>query len=189
MTLAPDLSLPEEPVELRRRTRALIEEDPDRGSAAVVDAGAFLADPLWGRWGPALEAAGMDRDRFDQVVAGYRRELWLWVRASAPGPRAPAASSAGSSAASRPTRTVTGRAIGPAAPGPMEGQAQRPGGPSITSPLGRQSGPDLPTISPGAQHPSWHVQHGSWEANAICISRSPPGPDHLLQGWTSPFDS
>jgi hypothetical protein len=75
---APGLSLPEEPVELRRRTRALVEEDPDRG-AAVVDAGAFLADPLWERWGPALERAGMDRDRFAGIVAGYRRELWLWV--------------------------------------------------------------------------------------------------------------
>ena len=78
MSRAPGLSLPEEPVELRRRTRALVEEDPDRG-AAVVDAGAFLADPLWERWGPALERAGMDRDRFAGVVAGYRRELWLWV--------------------------------------------------------------------------------------------------------------
>jgi hypothetical protein len=75
---APGLSLPEEPVELRRRTRALVEEDPDRG-AGVVDAGAFLADPLWERWGPALERAGMDRDRFAGLVAGYRRELWLWV--------------------------------------------------------------------------------------------------------------
>ena len=80
--VAPDLSrslaLPEEPVELRRRTRALIEQDPARG-AAVVDAGAWIADPLWGVWGPALERAGMDRDRFGEVVAGYRRELWLWV--------------------------------------------------------------------------------------------------------------
>jgi hypothetical protein len=75
---APGLSLPEEPVELRRRTRALVEEDPDRG-AAVVDAGAFLADLLWEGWGPALEPAGMDRDRFAGIVAGYRRELWLWV--------------------------------------------------------------------------------------------------------------
>jgi hypothetical protein len=78
VTGAPGLSLPEEPVELRRRTRALVEEDPGQG-AAVVDAGAFLADPLWERWGPALEAAGMDRDRFGGIVTGYRRELWLWV--------------------------------------------------------------------------------------------------------------
>ena len=78
MTEAPGLSLPEEPVELRRRTRALVEQDPERG-AATVDAGAFIADPLWERWGPALEAAGMDRGRFDSIVTGYRRELWLWV--------------------------------------------------------------------------------------------------------------
>ena len=78
--LAPgrSLSLPEEPVELRRRTRALIEQDPTEG-AAVVDAGSWIADPLWGSWGPALEAAGMDRGRFDEVVAGYHREPWLWV--------------------------------------------------------------------------------------------------------------
>jgi hypothetical protein len=72
------LALPEEPVELRRRTRALIEDDPAEG-AAVVDAGAWLADPLWAVWGPALRSAGMDRDRFGEVVAGDRRELWLWV--------------------------------------------------------------------------------------------------------------
>ncbi|MFL6220382.1 MAG: hypothetical protein ACJ742_17885 [Actinomycetes bacterium] len=72
------LALPEEPVELRRRTRALIEQDPERGTA-VVDAGSWIADPLWERWGPALKAAGMDRDRFGGIVTGYRRELWLWV--------------------------------------------------------------------------------------------------------------
>jgi hypothetical protein len=75
---ATDLSLPEEPVALRRRTRALIEEDAERGRA-VVDAGSWIADPLWERWGPALEPAGMDRDRFGGIVTGYRRELWLWV--------------------------------------------------------------------------------------------------------------
>ena len=78
MTAPAELTLPEEPVELRRATRALVEQDPARG-AAVVDDGGFLADPLWERWGPALEAAGLSRDRFDEIVAGYRRELWLWV--------------------------------------------------------------------------------------------------------------
>jgi hypothetical protein len=73
-----DLSLPEEPVGLRQRTRALIEEDPERGRA-VVDAGAWIADPLWERWGPALESVGIDRDHFGRIVTGYRRELWLWV--------------------------------------------------------------------------------------------------------------
>jgi hypothetical protein len=78
VSAAPRLRLPREPVGLRRRTRALVEQDPERG-AAVVDAGAFIADPLWERWGPALQPAGMDRDRFGRVVAGHRRELWLWV--------------------------------------------------------------------------------------------------------------
>ena len=72
------LALPAVPVELRGRTRALIEQDPRRGSAAL-DAGSWIADPLWDRWALALEAAGMPRDRFHQIVAGYRRELWLWV--------------------------------------------------------------------------------------------------------------
>jgi hypothetical protein len=80
--VAPDLSrslgLPEEPVELRRRTRALVEQDPARG-AALVDTGAWIADPLWVAWEAALEGGGMDRDRFGEIVAGYRRELWLWV--------------------------------------------------------------------------------------------------------------
>jgi hypothetical protein len=73
-----ELSIPEEPVELRARTRALVEETPERG-AALVDAAVWIADPLWERWGTALEAAGMDRRRFLGIVAGYRRELWLWV--------------------------------------------------------------------------------------------------------------
>jgi hypothetical protein len=74
----PDLPLPEEPVALRDRVRALVEQEPDRG-AALIDGGAWIADPLWERWGPLLEPAGMSRERFLHVVAGYRRELWLWV--------------------------------------------------------------------------------------------------------------
>jgi hypothetical protein len=77
-TPAPDLPLPEEPVALRASVRALVEGEPERG-AALIDGAAWIADPLWERWGPPLEAAGMSRARFLQVVAGYRRELWLWV--------------------------------------------------------------------------------------------------------------
>ena len=78
MSGAPGLSLPEEPVELRARTRALIERDPAQGGA-VMDESAWIAGSLWGTWGPALQAAGMDQARFDEIVSGYRRELWLWV--------------------------------------------------------------------------------------------------------------
>jgi hypothetical protein len=75
---AVNLPLPDEPVELRQRTRALAQEAPER-AAALLDAGEWIAGPLWQSWGPALAAAGMTRSRFLQVVAGYRRELWLWV--------------------------------------------------------------------------------------------------------------
>jgi hypothetical protein len=78
LSTEPTLPLPEEPVELRARVRALVEEAPARG-AALIDEGEWIADPLWERWGPLLEPAGMSRARFLQVVAGYRRELWLWV--------------------------------------------------------------------------------------------------------------
>jgi hypothetical protein len=74
----PTLPLPEEPVELRARVRALVEEAPARG-AALIDQGEWIVGPLWERWGSLLEPAGMSRARFLQVVAGYRRELWLWV--------------------------------------------------------------------------------------------------------------
>jgi len=74
----PDLPLPEEPAELRASTRALVEQDPAKGSA-LLDAGWWIAGPLWEQWGPALERAGLDRERFLGIVAGHRRELWLWV--------------------------------------------------------------------------------------------------------------
>ena len=77
-THRPDLPLPEEPVALRDRVRALVEREPERG-AALIDDAAWIADPLWECWGPLLEPAGMSRARFLRVVAGYRRELWLWV--------------------------------------------------------------------------------------------------------------
>ena len=72
------LPVPEEPVELRQETRALAQEAPER-AAALLEDGEWIAGPLWERWGPALQAAGMGRARFLRVVAGYRRELWLWV--------------------------------------------------------------------------------------------------------------
>ena len=78
MTVDWDLPLPEEPVELRARVRALVEHAPEQG-AALIDGAEWIADPLWERCGPLLEPAGMSRARFLQVVAGYRRELWLWV--------------------------------------------------------------------------------------------------------------
>ena len=74
---APDRSLPRSRPALRQRTRTLIQQTGTRGGGSDADPGS--PTPLWERWGPALQPAGMDRDRFDGIVAGYQRELWLWV--------------------------------------------------------------------------------------------------------------
>jgi hypothetical protein len=72
------LPLPKEPGELRAQTRALLEDWPEDG-ARVIDDATFVADPLWGEWGEALEGAGMDRGRFVEIARGYSGELRLWV--------------------------------------------------------------------------------------------------------------
>jgi hypothetical protein len=52
--------------------------------SAVLDGTAYdevlaeVATWLWARW-RIVEQAGIDRPAFDAVVAGYRRELWLWL--------------------------------------------------------------------------------------------------------------
>lgn len=78
ITPGPELPLPEEPVALGAQTRALVERSPAEG-AALIDRGEWIADPLWRAWGPALERAGIGRERLVEIVVDYRRELWLWV--------------------------------------------------------------------------------------------------------------
>jgi hypothetical protein len=73
-----ELAVPPEPVRLRARTRALAEQDPRQGLARVAE-GRWIAGPLWRLWGPELRRAGLRRSAFDRIVAGYARELWLWV--------------------------------------------------------------------------------------------------------------
>ena len=72
---AAQLEVPPEPVELHRELRTgLLAGQPFRPTA-----GAAVSELLWHRWGPGLQAAGMDRLAFGAVVDGHRRELWLWV--------------------------------------------------------------------------------------------------------------
>ena len=73
-----NLSLPEEPAELKAETRALLEESPEEGSDLIADA-AFVAEVLWEEWSGELEDAGMDYERFLEVCRGYSGELRLWV--------------------------------------------------------------------------------------------------------------
>jgi hypothetical protein len=39
----------------------------------------FFGAWLWERWRATLEPVGIAREAFIDVVAGYRRELWLWI--------------------------------------------------------------------------------------------------------------
>jgi hypothetical protein len=77
-TRATILGLPEEPADLRAKTRALLEDWPEEGTGVIGDA-AFVADLLWDEWGEDLAGAGMNRDRFLETARGYSGELRLWV--------------------------------------------------------------------------------------------------------------
>ncbi len=69
----PQLHLPDEPVE---RKRAWWEALADgRPYQEVLDE---VEGWLWARW-RIVERAGIDRPAFGAMVAGYRRELWLWL--------------------------------------------------------------------------------------------------------------
>jgi hypothetical protein len=78
-----ELSLPDEPQELRAETRALLEDSPEEGTR-LVEAGHPLAGLLWEEWGAELEAARMDRERFLQITRGYAGEIRLWVMGERP---------------------------------------------------------------------------------------------------------
>jgi hypothetical protein len=72
------LPLPEEPADLRAKTRALLEDGPEEGARVIGDA-AFVADLLWQEWREELEDAGMGHDHFLEIARGYSGELRLWV--------------------------------------------------------------------------------------------------------------
>ena len=72
------LPLPDEPTELKAKTRALLDDSPEEGSRLIADA-AFVSDVLWKVWGAELEGAGMGYDRYMEISRGYADELRLWV--------------------------------------------------------------------------------------------------------------
>jgi hypothetical protein len=67
----------EEPVEMQVGLRDALLGGVDwrEGFSSDICIGVLL----WERWRPSLEAAGMDREAFVDVVVGYGRELWLWL--------------------------------------------------------------------------------------------------------------
>ena len=70
--------MPDEPIELKAGTRALLEDSPEEGGRVIADA-AFVSDLLWGEWRADLEGAGMGYDRFLEISRSYAGELRLWV--------------------------------------------------------------------------------------------------------------
>jgi hypothetical protein len=72
------LSVPDEPIEIKARTRTLLEVSPEEGSRVIADA-AFVSDLLWGEWRADLEGAGMVYDRFLEISRSYAGEFRLWV--------------------------------------------------------------------------------------------------------------
>lgn len=72
------LLVPEEPIEIRDRARATLEDSPEAGTKLIEDA-AFIADYFWEEWGEDLEGAGMGYGRFLAIARGYSGETRLWV--------------------------------------------------------------------------------------------------------------
>jgi hypothetical protein len=72
------LSVPDEPIEIKARTRILLEDSPEEGSRVIGDA-AFVSDLLWGEWKADLEGADMSYDRFLEISRSYAGEFRLWV--------------------------------------------------------------------------------------------------------------
>jgi hypothetical protein len=72
------LSVPVEPVEIKARTRTLLEDSPEEGSRVIAEA-AFVSDLLWEKWGADLEGAGMGYDRFLEISRSYAGEFRFWI--------------------------------------------------------------------------------------------------------------
>ena len=70
--------MPEEPVELKTKTRSLLEESPAEG-AKLIEEMDFLARLLWEEWGEELESAGIEYEGFLKLARGYAGEVRLWA--------------------------------------------------------------------------------------------------------------
>ena len=50
--------------------------NPDRARNEAVRR---VSQSLWSVWQPSLSQAGIPADRFNSVLDGASREIWLWV--------------------------------------------------------------------------------------------------------------
>jgi hypothetical protein len=75
-TSLPSLHLPDEPTARAEAWLDAIVEGEDL--VAVLGAEDGFAAWLWARWS-TLATVGVTREEFEQIVEGYRREIWLWL--------------------------------------------------------------------------------------------------------------
>jgi hypothetical protein len=72
----PTLHVPDEPTARAAAWLDAVLEGDDLTDVLRSDGG--LVPWLWSRWS-ALSKVGLTRPEFEDVVLGYRREIWLWL--------------------------------------------------------------------------------------------------------------
>jgi hypothetical protein len=76
VTSLPTLHVPDEPTARAAGWLAAVLEGDDLTDVLRTDDG--LVPWLWSRWS-TLSKVGLTRAEFENVVIGYRREIWLWL--------------------------------------------------------------------------------------------------------------
>ncbi len=83
-----ELTLPPEPLELRKEIRNFLERHPElreEGGHAVADVAGYwygnkLPRYLWkSGWGQVLDRTGMDKDLFMRTVGAHRAGFFRWI--------------------------------------------------------------------------------------------------------------
>jgi hypothetical protein len=76
VTAPPTLHMPDEPTVRATTWLAAVLDGDDLTEVLRADEG--FVSWLWSRWS-TLSKVGLMRDEFEEVVVGYRREIWLWL--------------------------------------------------------------------------------------------------------------
>jgi hypothetical protein len=76
VTTLPTLHLPDEPTGRAVAWLSAVLEGDDLTTVLRAEDG--LIPWLWSRWN-TLRTVGLTRDEFEEIVMGYRREIWLWL--------------------------------------------------------------------------------------------------------------
>jgi hypothetical protein len=76
VTSLPALHVPDEPTVRAEGWLASVLDGEDL--VAVLRGEDGLVQWLWSRWS-ILGQVGLTPDEFEQIVVGYRREIWLWL--------------------------------------------------------------------------------------------------------------